>query len=285
MKKFKKFETQDMKEFEPDAKIGLIATINPEGLPHLTLITALQAKTPTLLTWGQFSEGFSKKNVKTNPNTAFMIMSLKRDLWRGKAVWTHEEKEGEDYEMYNRKPMFRYNTYFGIHTVHFMNLKETYGREKLPMSAIVRGAVITKCTKGLAKSRRESTILKPWAMNLFNRLDSLKFLAYIGTDGFPEIIPVIQCQAADTGRLAFAPTAYLNELKQIKEGTKIAVFGMTLQMEDVLTRGTFTGFRRFPGMKLGIIDIDWVYNSMPPVQGQIYPPGGTKPVTDWSVPV
>ena len=283
MKIFNEFEIQDMKEFEPDAKIGLIATINPEGLPHLTLITALQAKTPAQLTWGQFSEGFSKKNVKTNLNTAFMIMSLKRDLWRGKAVWTHEEKEGEDYEMYNRKPMFRYNTYFGIHTVHFMDLVETYGREKLPMGAIVRGAVITKCTKGLAKNRRESTILKPWAVNLFNRLDSLKFLTYIDTDGFPVIIPVIQCQAADTGRLAFAPTAYIDELKRIKEGTNVALFGMTLQMEDVLVRGTFTGFRGFPGLKLGIIDIEWVYNSMPPVQGQIYPAQEVKPVTDWSV--
>ncbi len=35
-----------MKQFEPEAKVGLIATVNPEGLPHITLITALQAKTP-----------------------------------------------------------------------------------------------------------------------------------------------------------------------------------------------------------------------------------------------
>ncbi len=284
MNVFKEFKTEDMKEFEPDAKIGLLATINPEGLPHLTLITAMQAKMPTQLVWGQFSEGLSKKHVKTNPNTAFMIMSLKRDLWRGKAVWTHEEKEGEDYEMFNRKPMFRYNTYFGIHTVHFMDLVETYGREKLPMGAIVKGAVITKCIKGLARTRQPSHILKPWAQKLFNRLDSLKFLTYIGTDGFPVIIPVIQCQAADSRRLAFAPAAYNDELKEIKEGTPVAIFGMTLQMEDILIRGIFTGFRRFLGLKLGIADIEWVYNSMPPVQGQIYPARELKPVTDWSVP-
>jgi hypothetical protein len=281
MKIYKEFKPEDMKEFEPDAKVGLIATINPEGLPHLTLITALQAKTPTRLIWGQFSEGFSKKNVKTNPNTAFMIMSLRREFWRGKAVWTHEEKEGDDYEMYNRKPMFRYNSYFGIHTVHYMDLVETYGREKLPMGAIVKGALITKCVKGLAKTRSSSPVLKPWAQGLFNRLDSLKFITYTGIDKFPVIIPVIQCQAADTRRLAFAPTAYNDELKVIKEGTIVALFGMTLQMEDILIRGTFAGFRRFLGVKLGIVEIEWVYNSMPPVQGQIYPARELKPVTDF----
>lgn len=55
------FSTADMKEFEPEAKVGLIATINSEGLPHITLITALQAKNSKQLIWGQFTEGMSKK--------------------------------------------------------------------------------------------------------------------------------------------------------------------------------------------------------------------------------
>ena len=62
-----RFSENDLKQFEPEAKVGLIATINQEGLPHITLITALQAKTPDKLIWGQFSEGQSKKNVKIKP--------------------------------------------------------------------------------------------------------------------------------------------------------------------------------------------------------------------------
>ncbi|MBW2599206.1 MAG: pyridoxamine 5'-phosphate oxidase family protein, partial [Deltaproteobacteria bacterium] len=69
MKPFREFDINDMKEFEPEAKVGLIATINPEGLPHITLITALQAKTPSQMIWAQFTEGMSKKNVRTNPHT------------------------------------------------------------------------------------------------------------------------------------------------------------------------------------------------------------------------
>jgi hypothetical protein len=43
-------------------------------------------------------------------------------------------------------------------------------------------------------------------------------------------------------------------------------------MEDVLVRGIFNGYCRYRGVNLGTLDIDWVYNSMPPNHGRIYPP-------------
>ena len=39
----------------------------------------------------------------------------------------------------------------------------------------------------------------------------------------------------------------------------------------MLVRGTFRGFRRYRAVSLGTVDIEWVYNSMPPAHGQIYP--------------
>ena len=271
-KRLTRFAENDLKHFEPEAKVGLIATINQEGLPHITLITALQAKTPDKLIWGQFSEGQSKQNVKTNPKTGFLIMTLDRSLWRGKALWTHQATHGEDYEMFNKKPMFRYNAYFGIHTVHYMDLVEAYGKESLPLLQIGLGSILTKAAKSAARQEsRTDRILKPWAEGLFNRLDAIKFLSYVGDDGFPTIIPLIQCQAADSTRLAFSPLAYKEELSALRQGSSVAIFGLSLDMEDVLVRGLFAGFGRHRGITLGCVDMNWVYNSMPPKPGQIYP--------------
>ena len=271
MKSFERFDIHDIKEFEPEAKVGLIATINSEGLPHITLITALQAKTPSQIVWAQFSEGMSKKNVRRNPKTAFLIMTMDKTLWRGKATWTHRAKEGDDYEMFNRKPMFRYNSYFGIHTVHYMDLIETYGRERLPLSHIAVASLVTMATRSGARTGRETPILKPWGRDLFNKLASLKFIAWVGEDAFPTLTPLLQCRASDSRRLVFSTAAYGHELKGIKEGASVAVFGLTMDMEDILVRGAFKGFERCRGIRLGIIDIEWVYNSMPPTPGQIYP--------------
>jgi len=281
MKKLNVFDPNDLKEFEPDAKVGLIATVSEGELPHITLITALQARSTTELIWGQFSEGMSKRNVRKNPRVGFLIMSLSKELWRGKAVWKKALNEGDEYIMFNKKPMWRYNSYFGLHTVHYMDLVETTGREKLPMGGIVRGALMTKCAKAGASSGEQARILKPFAEDLFNDIGALKFISYIGSDGYPVIIPAIRCQAADSRRLAFAPTAYREELAAIPAGTTVAVFGLSLTMEDVLVRGTFRGFSRHRGVKLGTVDIDWVYNSMPPKQGQIYPEIEMRPVVNF----
>jgi hypothetical protein len=281
MKKMDAFEYADMKEFEPEAKIGIIATINPQGQPHITLISSLRAKTRTQLIWGQFTEGLSKAHVRIHPNTGFLILTTDKQLWRGKATWTHEEKHGEDYEMYNNQPMFRYNAYFGINTVHYMGLVETYGRENLPLGLIVISSLLTKIAKSSANTVTHGSILKPWAESLFNRLNALKFIAYIDTEGFPRIIPLLQCQASSSRRIAFSPLAYQEELSSINNGTTVAVFGLTMDMEDILVRGSFIGFDRYRAIQLGVIDIEWVYNSMPPKQGQIYPLKGVRPVVNF----
>ncbi len=281
MNKTARFDPAETGAFEVEAKVGLLATVNPEGLPHISLISSMQAKDPTRLIWGQFSEGQSKLHVRQNPLVGFLIMTLDRNLWRGKALWTHGETQGEDYEMYNQKPMFRYNAYFGIHTVHFMDLVETYGKEGLPFARIVMATLATKAAKDGARSPETERILKPWAEGLFNRMDTLKFLGYIDDEGFPTIVPVIQCQAAGSRRLAFSPIAYGDELAAIRKGMQVAVFGLSLQMEDVLVRGTFLGYDRVRLQRLGVIELEWVYNSMPPTPGQIYPPLELKPVVNF----
>ena len=108
----------------------------------------------------------------------------------------------------------------------------------------------------------------------------MKFIAYVGEDGYPSLVPLIQCQASDSRRVVFSPIAYKDELNAIREGTEVAVFGLTMDMEDVLIRGKL-GYGRFMFTKLGTVDIDWVYNSMPPKQEQIYPIQPLTPVVDF----
>ena len=271
MKRRTKFTQQEMKSFEPAEKIGILASINPKGQPHISLITSIMAPKPDQITLGQFCEGLSKQYIQQNHNVAFLIMTMDKKLWRGKAHWSHLKKEGPEYERYNEIPMFRYNTYFGINTVHYLDLIETSESQSLPMPQIILAAMLTKLAKGSVPADKADRILTPFAEQLFNQFDSLKFLAYIGADNYPCVIPVIQCQAADSRTLAFSSLAFQDELARLEPGTEVAVFGLTMAMEDVLVRGTFQGFKSHRFVKLGTVGIQWVYNSMPPAHGQIYP--------------
>jgi len=278
----KEFDENTIAAFRPAEKIGLVASINPEGLPHLTLITSIGASGPRQVTLGEFCKGESKSHIQKNSAIGFLVMTLDRRMWRGHARWTHLRQEGPEYEAYNELPMFRYNAYFGINTVHYLDLIDLKGPDALPLPKIILSALMTKAAKGGVASKASDQVLTPFGENLFNRLDALKFIAYIKENGYPEIIPLLQCQAADSGRLAFSTLAYGEELEKIPDSQTVVVFGMTMKMEDVMVRGSFRRAGRSRGISTGTVDIDWVYNSMPPCHGQIYPPVKLSPVTEFA---
>jgi hypothetical protein len=273
------FAEADIKAMAPTMKVGLLATVNPEGLPHLTLIASLQANTPTQVIFGQFTEGLSKQHVRENPRAGFLVMTLDKQVWRGKATFSHTATQGAEFEMYNNTPMFRYNAYFGVHTVYYLDLVEHSGRQALPMGRVVLAAVQTMAARLLSGGRSATQVLNPWTRGLMNKLDSLKFLAYVGGDGYPVVIPAIQAQAGDGEHIILATSAFRDDLEMIPGGAHVAVFGMTLDMEDVLLRGEFLGIHRLAGVRCGRVRVDWVYSPLPPKPQQIYPPVELVPVT------
>jgi len=276
----KTFSESDLKSFEPELKIGLLATVNADGLPHLTLISTLQAGSPTQMFWGQFAEGLSKEHIRRNPKAGWLILTLDKNVWRGKATFTHNARTGREFDLLNNTPMFRYNAYFGIHTVYYMDLVEQTGKQALPMGAVIQAAIKTIVAKTLAgKGRKE--VLNLFTRRLVDKMDNLKFLAYVDKDGYPVIIPVIQAQTAGTDRVIFASSVYKDDLKAVPAGASAAFFCMSFEMQTVLLRGSYRGLSNNGGVECGSIEVDYVYSPMPPKMEQVYPHKKLEAVTSF----
>ena len=265
------FSEQDIDSFKAEMKVGLLATVNEDGLPHLTLISTIQASSPTELFWGQFAEGLSKVNIGKNPKVGFLIMTLDRNLWRGRASFTRTAKGGKEFDILNETPMFRYNAYFGIHTVYYMDLVEQTGKQALPMSSIIQAAIKTMVAKTMAGKGSGKDVLNYFSRKLLDKIDNLKFLTYVDADGYPVIIPVIQAQSAGTDRIIFSSSVYTSELKAIPKNATVTVFCMSFEMQTVVVRGIFKGIRNIGGFECGELEANWVYNPMPPKMEQVYP--------------
>jgi hypothetical protein len=272
------FSEEDIQSTRPELKIGLLATVTPEGLPHVTLLSSLMACGPARMCFGQFTEGMSKKHILSNPKTGFLIMSLDKNVWRGKASYTHSAKTGPEYDFYNNVPMFRYNAYFGVHTVYYLNLLAQTGKAPLPMNRIVFAAIQTMLVRSLGRKSGKLPVMNVWTRAFLDKIDNLKFLCYVDADGYPVLIPAIQTQSLDAQHVLFSPSVYTGELAALQAGAPLAVFSMALTMEDVLLRGTYLGIRRIGGIRTGLVQVNWVYNPMPPVPGQVYPPLELKQV-------
>ena len=274
------FKPEEIHNLDVELKVGILATVNQEGLPHMTMLSTLRPYSETGIAFGQFTEGVSKEYVLINPKTGFLIMSLDRYVWRGKSLFTHTAKSGYEFENYNHLPMFRYNAYFGVHTVYYLDLVALIGKEKLPMGIIAFAAIKTAIAR-IFRGKQEDKIINHWVRKLFNKIGNLKFLCYIDQDGFPVILPVIQAQILDNKSVVFSMSAYKDDMYRIPVNVQMAVFVLSFSMEDALLRGNFTGIQRIRGVNCGIIEVDWVYNSMPPVPQQIYPPLDIKTITEF----
>ncbi len=93
--------------------------------------------------------------------------------------------------------MFRYNAYFGVHTVYYLDLLAQTGKSPLPMNRIIFAAVQTMLARTLGRKPGKQPVLNAWTRAFLDKLDNLKFLCYVGADGYPVLIPAIQTQSLD----------------------------------------------------------------------------------------
>lgn len=277
------FTEEEIKILQPNEKIALVGTINPEGLVHVSFLSSLIPLDANHMAFGEFTRGLSKENIRKNPKIGFLILTLDKKLFRGKAYFTHFEKEGEIYNKFNEIPMFRYNSYFGISTVYRLDLIEVGEKENLPFLDIGISFIQTFFVnlfsrywdkKDKIKKDANKNVLpfsNPFVSQLLKSSGLLKFICYIDKDGYPKFIPAIQIFAKDDKTLIFGTKAYSKEIYNIEKGTIVGVYLLTMKMESIFVRGYFSGIKNIFGVPYAEIEVNYVYNSMPPVHKQIFP--------------
>ncbi len=259
---------------QPDVMLKLVSTIDERGWPHITLITSNRAINQDQVTWGAFTEGQSKKNIKRNPKQGIFYMTVEMPFkfLQVKANFTHTSKEGEELEHFNKSELMRYFTYTRVHTAYFNRVIAASQVRKLSLSGIVFGILKDLIGKRGAKTKKEERALNIIGFPLFSTPIAVRVISYIDPkDGYPILVPCIPLQAADHNRLVFPLSSLKEDLLRIPKGIKVAVFGMNFNYVNQVVKGTYKGIQRFRFIKFGVIEIEEVYNSSPPLTGLIYP--------------
>jgi len=270
---------------QPDIMLKLISTIDDRGWPHVTLISSNRAINKNQIVWGAFTEGTSKKYVQKRPKQGifYMTAAMPFKFLQVKADFSHITKEGKDLEHFNQTQLMRYFTYVRVHTAYYSDVVAATPVRDLPLFGVVKGIIKDMIGKGGAKTKLKEKRLNVLGEKLFGDLIAVRIIAYIDPlDGYPNMIPCIQLQAADNNRLVFPPSVLKEDLYQIPVDSKVAVFGMNFDFYNQVVKGTFTGFHKFRGIKFGVIEIEEIYNSTPPITEVIYPKIESVPkVTDF----
>lgn len=258
---FPKIDAASIRMMDCDSKVGVLVTKDESGYPHLSFISSIQAFGDDRLTFGQFSAGLSKRFIVERPDVGFLVLSADKRYLSGTATYTHCANTGPEFDLYNNKPLFRYNSYMGFYRIFYLNLNRITQLKKLPMGAIVLGAVLSRL-KALPRAKSEKQAMPHAAKSLFSKLDSLKFLSWFDENGDAVVIPIVQATSAGTDRIVFSNVPFGKALKAIPVGAKASILCLTLKMESVLVKGVYSR---------GQLDVERVYNSMPPKMEYVYP--------------
>ncbi len=270
---------------QPDIMVKLISTIDSRGWPHITIITSNRAKTKDQIVWGQFFAGTSKENVIINSKQGIFYMTAEAPFKfiQVKADFTHTKTEGDDLDDFNRSNFFRYFTYINVYKVFYNKIIAVTQLRVLPPGSIPRK--IVKAILKEAKTNLDEQRLNVIGYKLFTNKIGVRAIAYIDpSDGYPIIIPHLQINAVDHNRLYFPLTALKEDFLKIPVNSKVAVIGANFDMASQVVKGTFTGIQSVENVEYGLIDIEEIYNSSPPIVGKIYPEIETKPkVTNFTL--
>jgi len=263
---------------QPEIMVKLVSTIDSRGWPHITIFTSNRAKSRDQIVWGQFFAGTSKENVQKNPKQGIFYMTPEAPFKfiQVKADFTHTKKEGEDLEYFNQLDFFRYLTYINVYKVFYNDLVAVTHIRDLPPGSIPRK--IFKAIIKEAKTNLEEKRLNVIGYKLFTDKIGIRAIAYIDpSDGYPVVIPHLQLNAVDHNRLYFPLTALKEDFLKIPVNSKVAVIAANFDMASQVVKGTFTGIQSVEDIEYGLIDIEEIYNSSPPIVGKIYPEIETRP--------
>jgi len=252
---------------KPEIMAKVLSTIDSEGYPHLTMITSNIAISPSYVKWGEFTHGKSKGNVVKNHKQGmiYMTAAMPFRFLQVKADLDYISMEGDD--DFNTMTLFRYNTYLRVYRVFFNKIHAAGPIRDLSLLGIVKGILVNLFRIG-GKTGKVEHRLEKLGKRLFTGPVFPKFLSYLDpADGYPVIIPLFQARAVENKLIVFNLVQFKEDLLQIPEGAKVSVFAMDMETVSQMVKGTFLGFQS----KRGIIDIEYVYNSMPPLAGELYP--------------
>ena len=287
MEWLREYPLEEIQVSEIEFALKLVSTFDKDGYPHISLITFNKAKSPKQVVWGQFTEGLSKKHVFDNPKQGILVMTAQMPFkfLQSKVRFTHTMVGGEDCEYFSRLKLLRYMTYVNVWRTFYNDVIAVRKVRGLGLVGLLNGIVVSGIVKGGARDKKAERKLSKFGYDLLNGAINPKYISYIDkNDGYPVIIPVFQLRAPDRSKLIFPLTQHKNDLLEIEENSKVGVYGVNFDYENHLVKGTFTGFQSFRGRKCGVIEIDMIYNSMPPIPGYMYPKLYERPkVTNFSL--
>jgi hypothetical protein len=240
-----------------------LATRSAEGKPNVVPLVSLAPADdqPDVLTFGNFLLRKSIANLKENPRVGILVITPGLEGWRLRGDFVEFQRTGPYVDRQKAGPLLRYNAYTGVRDAGVIRLRDLRGSFRISRPQVLSDYLLARFA-ALGHARRPTAGARvPAAVRKeFGRMVAVKVMAWIGEDGYPEVVPMLSMQPA--GARALVGWRGGDALPTPPEGATVAANILTFEAISYQAKG-----RWHAGGRSGAIEVSEVYAGGPPIPG------------------
>jgi hypothetical protein len=250
---------------EAMAPVGpkFLATLDAEGVPNIVPITSLQAVDESTIIFGELMIWKTRRNLEVNPRVCIAVMTPTGRGWIIQGDFQEFQRTGPYVDLINSAEFYRYNAYTGIRSAGVIRAQRVVREFALSRGAILLAAARARWAARWRRPMGEGAAMPMPVREKFARLQAAKFVAWLGSDGYPDVAPVLSLTPAGERALVFA-----GRVEGLERGAPVAAAVLTAEPLAYQVKGRFLQVERSLGGPLGAIQVLEVYSASPPLPGE-----------------
>lgn len=205
-------------KFGQEGRIAILASMDDDGCPHLSISSSLQSVGDTQLSLNLAFEESEGQFFRYRPDAAFLVQTRDMRWLRGSMHYTRCEDDG------------------GVSRMYFFDLISIEEIRKLPMRSIFWGTVLSRVKVKLL-SAGAGSVTANRDLSLFSETGALKFLCWEENRSLSDIVPISQAVSMGRDRIVFSSIPYGEDFADAAVGAKAAVICLKGK-RSVLVKGT-----------------------------------------------
>jgi len=245
-----------------------LATLSSEDVPNVVPIISLQAADESTVIFGEFMMWKTRRNLEVNPRVALAVMTASQG-WVIKGDFLEFQRSGPHFDRIMASDTFRYNAYAGIRNAGVIRVRSVVRAFALSRPAVLLEMARARWSARRVRRRDVAAVTVPIQVRQkFARLQAAKVLAYLDSDGYPDIVPALSLTPAGEQTLVFSSGLAAPALEALSAGARVAASVITFEPVAYQIKGEFLGAERSLGRLVGVMAVQEVYSASPPLPGQ-----------------
>ena len=248
-----------------------LATLDATGAPNVVPILSLDAADDRTLCFGEFLIQKTRANLLADPRVCAAVLTEDLHVWTVRGRFREFVEGGPMADMINRKDMFRYNPYLGISRVAVIDVEAVtgaWGLSRLEVALELLPVKVAGQVWGRLPLPRSGPALPPRVAEKFARTQAVKFMAWRGADGYPDMVPAFSLSPGRGPSMLFGTRLFGDRLRTITGGARVAASVITFDPVAYQVKGTYEGTTPTPAGAIGRLRVDQVFSASPPLPGQ-----------------